>query len=107
MVALAGPIANLLLAIAFAALVRLFPASTLIEFFYVIAYANVLLLVFNLVPIPPLDGSKILYAILPDSARGVRDFLERYSFILLMVFVFFLFELIVPVIGWVMKLLIG
>jgi len=107
MVALAGPMANLLLAAAFAFLVRLFPASALVEFFYIITYANVLLLVFNLVPIPPLDGSKILYAVLPDSARGVRDFLERYSFILLMVFVFFLFELIVPVIGWVMRVLVG
>jgi len=107
MVALAGPMANLLLAAAFACLVRLFPASALVEFFYIITYANVLLLVFNLVPIPPLDGSKILYAVLPDSARGVRDFLERYSFILLMVFVFFLFELIVPVIGAIMGLLVG
>lgn len=107
MVALAGPLANLLLATVFAFLVRVFPASSLVEFFYIITYANVLLLVFNLVPIPPLDGSKILYAVLPDSASGVRDFLERYSFVLLMVFVFFLFDFIAPVIGWVMKLLIG
>ncbi len=107
LVALAGPMANLLLAVAFAAVIRIFPTVPAVDFFYIIVYANVLLLVFNLVPIPPLDGSKILYAILPDSARGVRDFLERYSFILLMIFIFFLFELIVPVIQWVMKLLIG
>ncbi|MCX6782327.1 MAG: site-2 protease family protein [Candidatus Magasanikbacteria bacterium] len=107
MVAIAGPMANLLLAVAFAAVIRIFPTAPAVDFFYIIAYANVLLLVFNLVPIPPLDGSKILYAILPDSARGVRDFLERYSFFLLMIFVFFLFELIVPVIQWIMQLLIG
>jgi Zn-dependent protease len=107
MVALAGPAANLLLAVAFALVVRLFPTSAIAIFAYIIVYANVMLLVFNLVPIPPLDGSKILYAILPDSARGVKIFLERYSFILLMVFIFFLFELISPVIGWVMTLLIG
>lgn len=107
MVALAGPAANLLLAVAFALVVRLFPTSAIAIFAYIIVYANVMLLVFNLVPIPPLDGSKILYAILPDSARGVKIFLERYSFILLMVFIFFLFELISPVIGWIMTLLIG
>lgn len=107
MVALAGPMANFLLAFCFGMLVRFFPTAGAVDFFYIITYANVLLLVFNLVPIPPLDGSKILYAVLPDSARGVREFLERYSFILLMVFVFFLFELIVPVMQWIMRLLIG
>jgi Zn-dependent protease len=107
MVAIAGPMANLLLAVCFALVIRIFPVSAALDFFYIIVYANVMLLVFNLVPIPPLDGSKILYAILPDSARGVRDFLERYSFVLLMVFVFFLFELIAPVIQWIMRLLIG
>jgi Zn-dependent protease len=107
MVALAGPAANLLLAAAFALVVRLFPTSAVAMFAYIIVYANVMLLVFNLVPIPPLDGSKILYAILPDSARGVKIFLERYSFILLMIFIFFLFQLITPVIGWIMTLLIG
>ncbi|MFA5128066.1 MAG: site-2 protease family protein [Patescibacteria group bacterium] len=107
LVAIAGPLANFLLALCFGMLVRFFPYSAAVEFFYIIAYANVMLLVFNLVPIPPLDGSKILYAILPDSARGVKMFLERYGFILLMFFVFFLFELISPVIGWIMKLLVG
>ena len=66
-----------------------------------------MLLVFNLVPIPPLDGSKILYAILPDSARGIKIFLERYGFVLLMIFIFFLFKFISPVIEWIMRLLIG
>lgn len=107
MVALAGPMSNLLLAAVFAFLVRLFPVSALAEFFYIITYANVLLLVFNLVPIPPLDGSKILYAVLPDSARGVRFFLERYGFVILLFFVFFLFDLIAPVIDWVMRVLVG
>lgn len=107
MVAIAGPLANLLLAVCFALIIRIFPAAAAAELFYIIVYANVMLLVFNLVPIPPLDGSKILYAVLPDSARGIRDFLERYNFILLMVFVFFMFELIAPVIRGIMRLLIG
>lgn len=107
MVALAGPMANFLLASCFALLIRFSALPNLWEFFYIIAYANVLLLVFNLVPIPPLDGSKVLYAILPDSARNLKLFLERYGFIILIIFVFFLFELITPVIEWVMRMLVG
>lgn len=107
MVGLAGPMANLLLATVFAFLIRVFPTAVISQFFYIIVLANVLLMVFNLVPIPPLDGSKILYAVLPDSASGVRIFLERYGFILLLIFVFFLFDLLVPVIDWVIRLLVG
>jgi len=107
LVGLAGPLANLLLAVAFALLLRLWPSSTLAEFFYIIVYANVLLMVFNLVPIPPLDGSKVLFAALPDSALAVKNFLERNGFILLMIFVFFLFDLIAPVINALVGLLVG
>ena len=107
LVGLAGPLANLLLAAAFAAVVKIFPATIFAQFFYIIVYANVLLMVFNLVPIPPLDGSKILYALLPDRFNHVKIFLERYGFMILLFFVFFLFELIYPVINLVMRLLLG
>ncbi len=107
MVGLAGPMANFLLAFGFAMLIRILPVSNLTNFFFIIVYANVLLLVFNLVPIPPLDGSKILYAILPDSMNNVKIFLERYSFFILMIFIFFLFSWIVPVIWAIVRLLVG
>lgn len=106
-VALAGPAANLLLATIFAILFRAYPLSALASFFGIIIYANIVLMVFNLVPIPPLDGSKILYAILPDSAWQIKNFLERYGFIILLFFVFFLFELISPIISWVFNILVG
>jgi Zn-dependent protease len=106
-VALAGPMANLLLAASFAVLLRFLPVSTFSLLIAVIVQANVVLMVFNLVPIPPLDGSKILYAILPDSAVGIRNFLDRYGFIILLFFVFFLFELISPIIDVIFKLLVG
>jgi Zn-dependent protease len=107
LVALAGPIANLLLATAFAIVVRLLPYSDYASILATIVYANVMLMIFNLVPIPPLDGSKILYAVLPNSAYKIKNFLERYGFFLLLFFIFFLFELISPLINGLFMLLIG
>ncbi|HLC69849.1 MAG TPA: site-2 protease family protein [Patescibacteria group bacterium] len=107
LVGLAGPLANLLLALVFAIPLRTMPVSFLTELFGIIVYANVLLMVFNLVPIPPLDGSKILYAFLPDSAQGVKNFLDRYGFIILLIFIFFLFELVSPIINGVYRLIVG
>lgn len=106
-VGLAGPMANFLLAAAFALVLRLMPYSATSEFLGIIVYANIMLMVFNLVPIPPLDGSKLLYALLPDSAYKVRQFLSQYGFIILLFFVFFMFELIRPIIEGLFKLLVG
>lgn len=107
LVGIAGPMANLLLASCFAVLFRLFPESLFAPFFAIIVMANVTLMVFNLLPIPPLDGSKILYAVLPQSAYHVRAFLDRYGFMILLFFVFFLFDVIRPIIDGIVGLLIG
>jgi Zn-dependent protease len=107
LVGLAGPLANFLLAATFAILIRMYPSAGVSQFFVTIIYANIMLMVFNLLPIPPLDGSKILYAVLPDSAHGVRVFLDRYGFIILLFFVFFLFELLSPIITSLFNLLVG
>lgn len=106
-VAIAGPIANFLLAFVFGILVQVLPSSTLTLMFSVIVYANVLLGVFNLVPIPPLDGSKILYAVLPDSLWKFRVALERHGFVILMIFIIFLFGWITPIINAVYQLFTG
>ncbi|MDD4477179.1 MAG: site-2 protease family protein [Patescibacteria group bacterium] len=106
-VGLAGPLANLLLASAFAVLTRVAMDSNLASFLATIVYANVMLLVFNLVPIPPLDGSKILYAILPDSAQNIKIFLEKYGTFILLFFIFFLFDIISPIINLIYNLLVG
>ncbi len=107
LVAIAGPISNFLLAFSFAILIRFLPFSDLTQFLYIIVYANILLLVFNMVPVPPLDGSKILYALLPAGSEKIIYFLEKNSFIILLFFIFFLFDLIFPIIQFLVRLLVG
>lgn len=106
-VGVSGPLANMLLAMSFALLLRLMPGSSIAPFLDVIVYANILLAIFNLVPIPPLDGSKILFALLPYSLRHVRILLEQYGFVLVLFFVFFFFDSILPIIEFVHRLLVG
>lgn len=109
-VALAGPIANLIIALVFGFLLRfnLFP-GTVADFISIIVYANILLAVFNLVPIPPLDGSKLLYALLPNTPAmtQLKVNLERYGFMILLFFIFFAFRLIIPIMSWLYILFTG
>ena len=109
-VAVAGPVANLNIAFIFGFLIRfgLFP-QIISQFISIIVYANVLLAVFNLVPIPPLDGSKLLYALLPNT-QAMMQFkvnLERYGFMILLFFIFFAFKLIMPIMSWLFVLFTG
>jgi len=106
-VALAGPLSNLLLAAVFGALVRFLGLSSLTVLFSTIVYANVMLAIFNLVPIPPLDGSKVLYALIPPSQTQLIAFLERYGIILLFAFIFFGSAIISPVIMSVYSFFVG
>lgn len=107
LVGLAGPAANLLVAFILGLLLRFLPFSNFTLLLGIIVYANILLAIFNLVPIPPLDGSKILFALLPPSMDHVRFFLERYGLLILLLFVFFAFDLIVPIIVGLFKLITG
>lgn len=106
-VAFAGPLSNFLLAFAFGMVVRVMPPSTMTVLLSVIVYANVLLGVFNLVPIPPLDGSKLLYAVLPQRMYHVQANLERYGFMMLLVFVLFFSHWISPIIRYFYQLFTG
>ncbi|HCM54097.1 MAG TPA: site-2 protease family protein [Candidatus Magasanikbacteria bacterium] len=85
-VALAGPLSNFILAFLFGITLQLMPASPMTGFLYIIVYANVLLGVFNLVPIPPLDGSKVLAGLGPDRFMYTILSWERFGFILIILF---------------------
>ena len=109
----AGPASNLMLALVFGLGLRFMPffdnpvLGGVAFVFMVIVYLNLLLAVFNLVPIPPLDGSKLLFAIFPNISPKVRFFLERNGFILLLLFIFFGFQLIFPIIGLLFSAITG
>lgn len=106
-VAVAGPLSNFLLAFIFGLIIQFLPVSSLSDFLSLIVYANVLLGVFNLVPIPPLDGSKVLLAVLPDSLHNVRVMLEKYGFFLLIVFMIFFYKFLSPLIELLFELFTG
>ncbi|MFH0805569.1 MAG: site-2 protease family protein [Patescibacteria group bacterium] len=111
-VAIAGPSANLLIALVFGLILRfnqseLFISSGMAQIFSLTIFLNILLAVFNLIPLPPLDGSKILFTFLPDSLRDVRIFLEQYGMFVLLFFIFFAFEWVLPLIKLIYQLIVG
>jgi Zn-dependent protease len=134
-VALAGPATNMLIAFVFGVLSILIPVASSVKsalfdaiagggggvpvvstpfegiyfFFLIVIYINVLLGVFNLVPIPPLDGSKLLFLILPPTQTSYRImyFLERWGLILVLIFVFFGFGILMPIMDFLFMFFTG
>lgn len=122
-VALAGPVTNLALAVASALLAKtvviiggFFPENSVVFFNLFIlmemlkasVWINLVLCVFNFLPIPPLDGSRILTGLLPNEmARSYLKY-EKYGFILILILAFtgVLSKLILPIIGFANSLLL-
>jgi Zn-dependent protease len=94
LVALAGPMMNLSLAVAGAFLWKVMlmaPSNEWLTILIVMVQnlvgINLILAAFNLIPVPPLDGSKILAGLLPDSAGQIIYALERYGFVILLLLI--------------------
>ncbi len=110
LVALAGPGSNLLLAIIFGTIIRFAAQSASAPFLEALTYIviiNIVLAIFNLIPLPPLDGSKILFSFFPNQYGKTRQVLESYAPIFIVVVVFIIWQLIAPVIPWVFHLFTG
>ena len=105
LVGVAGPLTNLVLAfIAFGLMVVLGIQSGFFGTFLQAAiYVNLGFFVFNIIPIPPLDGSRVLYAFAPDSARKVMEMIEQHGIII----IFAIVLLLSPVISAFMGAAIG
>lgn len=95
--ALAGPVSNFLLALLMLLAARIFcdvaayseANQRILDFLLMVALLSIGLGLFNLLPIPPLDGSKVLFAVLPDGAYNQLMRYERYGMLLLFALVFF------------------
>lgn len=92
-VALAGPASNLLIAVIFGLILRLFFVSfstPIQQAFFVIMLVNISLGIFNLLPIAPLDGSKLLFALLPYHLHYIEEFMTRNQIYLVLGLILFL-----------------
>lgn len=110
-VASAGVLANFFIAIIFGLLLRFSSDLNLPAGFFVaissIVITNLALALFNLVPIPPLDGSRILFILLPRSIYSFIIFFEQYSLIFLIFFIFYFSSFLQPILFFLYNLIIG
>jgi Zn-dependent protease len=117
-VAFAGPLSNIIIFLIFGLFLRFFEQIlvalpfmegliTALPLIQMIVLVNVVLAVFNLVPLPPLDGSKILFALFPRALQPLRDFLERYALYIALFFILFLWQFVSPLIVVVYGLVVG
>ena len=120
-VALAGPASNAVMAIAAAIPVRFIIAtrmdvpSVVLQVLGLFIQVNIILAIFNFLPIPPLDGSKILYGLLdPRTAYRIRPVLDQYGFVILLVAILpivggqsLIGIVVTPLIDAIFKLLVG
>lgn len=110
LIAAAGPLSNLVIALIFGCIIRFVQQGVMTPFIEIASYIviiNLTLAVFNLIPIPPLDGSKLLFSILPQQYGKTRMMLETYAPILIIVVIFFLWKLIYPVIWPIFRVFTG
>lgn len=114
LVAGAGPLSNIILAVFFGLLLRfglvgsLFSPATA-NLVLTIVTINIILALFNLLPVPPLDGSKILFALLPLKFREVEEWMNRYQLFLIIIVLFVVLNtsILLQLVSGLTRLLIG
>lgn len=113
LVAMAGPAMNIFIALFFGFILRSgffdqflnqLSATLIVQ----IILVNTVLAFFNLMPVVPFDGSKILFSILPYKYKYVEDFLTQHQFLILFIFIFFIWESIaVPILQLILRFITG
>jgi Zn-dependent protease len=88
-VGIAGPVANFIFAFLCFVILRFTPNTGLSPLLFILAQINVFLGVFNLIPVPPLDGSRVVAGLLPDELTGAYMAVERYGLLILFAMLWF------------------
>ncbi len=113
LVAAAGPLSNIIIALIFGTFIRLYvwpqgllesPLGVLSQ---IIVIINLTLAVFNLVPIPPLDGSKVLTTLLPQRFVAFRERVERLGFLGVIIFLVFFWQFFSPLVPLLFRVFTG
>jgi Zn-dependent protease len=110
-VAVAGPLMNILLAVFFALWLRFVPLEPgVVPLFISLISVNIGFAVFNMIPIPPLDGSRVLYAVAPAGLRDIMDRIEQAGVVVIFGLLLLAGPIIMPLIsavtGAIMRLLV-
>lgn len=107
LVGIAGPLTNFVFALLGAVIVRLFvPSGLLLDVILIFVQVNIGFFVFNMIPFPPLDGSRLLYAFAPEWLQRIMQQIEQLGFLGIAMFMFLLFPAISSIIGNIMNSLL-
>ncbi len=111
-VASAGVLANFFVAIVFGLILRFVPQvyAMPVDFYYIVSaivVVNLGLAIFNLVPISPLDGSRIFLSLLPASFEKGVEFFETYSIIFLIIFIVYFSNYLYPILAFLFHIITG
>jgi len=110
LIAFAGPASNIIIALVFGIIIRFVFDGSVTPFLQISMYIvviNITLAVFNLIPLPPLDGSKILFSVLPRQYGRVRMTLEAYSPFFVMIALLLVWQFVYPVIPFILRIFTG
>jgi len=108
LVAFAGPFVNIVIALVFVVLLRVGEFGIqFTELAVGVIVINIVLAIFNLIPIPPLDGSKILFSVLPQKWYGFKTWVEQKGFFISIIIVLVAWQFIAPLVMWLVQGLIG
>lgn len=107
LVAFAGPLVNIIFVAIFTTILHTVTLSAeYIQVIYVIILTNLVLALFNLMPIPPLDGSKILFAFIPQKFYRFRKSLEGKGFLFWFIIIILIWQVFQPLTYWIFRALV-